>query len=96
MHHELTEGLEQLKHELEAGEPLSESDRTQIEDVLVDIARLLDRKSEADADAEQQEEPHPETLAEQLRTATQSVEASHPNLTIAVGRLAEALSGIGI
>jgi hypothetical protein len=56
--------------------------------VLGDIGDLLERK--------QKRGTQPESIVERLREAVRTFETTHPTLTDAIGRLADALSGMGI
>ena len=56
--------------------------------MLGDIEDLLERK--------QKRGTKPESIIEQLREAVRAFETTHPTLTSAIGRVADALAGIGI
>jgi len=86
--HELSRNLERLHAELSASEDLTPRERSLLETLAADIASLLE-----DAEASEHE---PQTLADRLRDATSEFEESHPNLTFAIGAVADALSRLGI
>ena len=83
----LREDLLRLKQELERSDSLDPDSRARLAEITADIESLLESE-EAGA-------PH-ESLADRLRSAAEHFEESHPTLTAAVGRIADALSAIGI
>ena len=90
----LKERVDALHQQLSNAGELGDSDRKSLETLLTDVARVLDRDDES-REAEAEENEH-ETLAEQLRDAAEDFEEHHPALTHAVGRVADALSSLGI
>jgi len=56
--------------------------------VIGDIEDLLERK--------QNPRTRPESIIERLREAVRAFETTHPTLTGAIGRVADALAGVGI
>jgi hypothetical protein len=84
--HALHETLEQLHDELEQTRSLDPDSRAQLEELLVEIRALLDRSGGGDH----------ASFVERLRQATRHFEESHPTLTAAVGRVADALANMGI
>jgi hypothetical protein len=83
----LRDTLKQLKTEIDAGAALGPEQRSVLSDALSEIETLLE--SEEDA-------PDSSPLVAKLREAEAHFEESHPNLTIAVGAVADALSKLGI
>ena len=83
----LREDLERLREELERSGPLDAEARARLEEIAADIQALLD--------SEERSEDH-ESLGDRLRSAAEHFEDSHPSLTAAVGRIADALAAIGI
>jgi len=83
---ELKASLTELRAALAAGKPLNDKQRATLESVLNDVGSLL----EGEGDHEH------ESVADQLREAAQHFEESHPDLTLAVGSLANVLSRMGI
>jgi hypothetical protein len=83
----LNQRLDELRTELAESESLSPDERARLEALLRDV------RAHAEGDTAG-EEPH--TLSEQLREATSQFEESHPNLTFAIGAVADALSRLGI
>jgi len=84
----LNESLERLRAELAASGSLSARERERLESLVRDaIAR-----AEADGDSD---DDGP-SLADLFQEARQDFEDSHPNLTMAIGSVAEALSRLGI
>ena len=88
----LQERLAELRSELESTEALDEQSRELLDALHRDIEQLLERSAlrdggEADDDGD---------LLDRLREAARHFEESHPALTSAVGRVADALSSLGI
>jgi hypothetical protein len=84
--HALGERLEALRAEMRASASLSKADRARLEELLGEVRRHAE-----DDDPEDE----PQSLADRLQEATAHFEESHPNLTLAVGAVAEALSRLG-
>ena len=84
----LKESVDHLHEQLAGADHLGAAERESLESLLGEVARLLDREDE--------HEPDHESLAEQLREATEDFEEAHPVLTHAVGRVIDALSSLGI
>jgi predicted component of type VI protein secretion system len=78
--------LEQLHTELQRADTIDDSSRELLRSVVGDIEDLLERKQGA----------QPESIIERLREAVRAFENTHPTLTDAIGRVADALAGIGI
>ncbi len=83
-HEELRETLDRLRNQIATGAPLADRDREMIDAVLADLTGLIGGES-----------TH-ESLSQRLRDATDHFEESHPELTFAIGAVAEALSRMGI
>ena len=78
--------MKELRAALAAGEPLNDQERGTLESVLNDVGSLLEGEGEHEH----------ESVADQLREAAKHFEESHPDLTLAVGSLANVLSRMGI
>lgn len=83
----LQESLEDLERELERAETLDAAARQRLDQLLTEARRVLEASREDD------EEP---SLLDRLREATREFEEEHPALAETVGRLATALSNMGI
>jgi hypothetical protein len=83
---ELQETLARLHDELRTGQPLDDEARSMLERLAGDIEQALHPGS---PDAF-------EALGQQLREAIERFEESHPALTAAVNRVADALARMGI
>jgi Domain of unknown function (DUF4404) len=83
----LDQRLEQLQAELAASTTLSSGERARLQALLGD---LRDHASGGESSHSTQ------SLSERLQDATEQLEDSHPNLTFAIGAVAEALSRLGI
>lgn len=82
----LKELLAELHEELEAAEDLSDDQAADLRAAIDEIHTALRRKGKE----------KPGSMAETFRNAADRLEDSHPRLTHAVGRVADALSQIGI
>lgn len=85
---ELRETVERLHREIDAGTPLRPEQRELLGEVLGEIATLLESDDAAPAEGT--------SIIAKLRDAEARFEQSHPNLTYAVGAVADALSKLGI
>lgn len=86
---QLRERLEQLRAELQQVASVDDKDRALLERLDADIHELL----------ESGEDDHPRRytgVGEGLREAVERFEASHPDLTMTMGQLAEMLARMGI
>jgi len=83
----LNERLEELRAQLAASTSMAPAERARLEKLLADV-----RQHAEGEDA--REEPH--TLAERLHDVKAHFEESHPNLTLAIGAVADALARIGV
>ena len=90
----LKERVDALHQQLSGTDELDAADRASLEALLADVARVLERDDEAHDEAESAETD--ESLVDQLREAAESFEEKHPSLTELVGRVADALSRLGI
>jgi hypothetical protein len=84
----LQETLTRLHEELRQGPPLDDEARAQLETLAQDIERAL-RPGSREPDAL-------DALGRRLREAIERFEESHPALTAAVNRVADALARMGI
>ncbi len=84
----LRQMLEQLHTELQGADTIDDRSRELLHSVLGDIEDLLERKQKPGA--------QPESIIERLREAVGAFESTHPRLTSAINRMADALAGIGI
>jgi predicted nucleic acid-binding Zn-ribbon protein len=84
----LRETLEELESELEQAEALAPQSRERLAHVLGEVRELLGE------DVEPREEHR--SLLDRLREATREFEEEHPALAETVGRVATALSNLGI
>jgi hypothetical protein len=89
MGEQLREHLEALHSELASTPSVDASSKELLEEVLTDIHGLLERTEPA-AEGEHQ------SLGDRLREATRDFEESHPTLSVAVGRVVDALANLGI
>jgi len=80
--------LEHLHTELQRTDTIDDRSRELLRSVLGDIEDLLERKHKHGT--------QPESIIERLRQAVRAFETTHPTLTDAIGRLADALAGMGI
>lgn len=80
--------LERLQEELERSPGVDPKARELVSEIARDVEALLESAASSDDDKE--------TLADRLRSAAGHFEESHPSLTAAVGRIADALSALGI
>ncbi len=82
----LRERLEQLHAELAKTDSVDERSREALESLARDIQALL----------EQSDAPPHASLTERISQATRDFEKSHPRLSATLGRVADALSNLGI
>jgi len=85
---DLRQLLEQLHAEIQVTDTIDDRSRELLRGVLGEIEDLLERK--------QKQGTRPESIIERLRGAVKSFEKTHPTLTEAIGKVADALSSIGI
>jgi hypothetical protein len=81
--------IKELHAELKKTEPADDHVRGHIERLLIEIDLLREEPGEIPLHRYQQ-------LLERLKESVQHFEASHPSLTLAVGRVIDALSNMGI
>lgn len=84
----LRQTLEELEQELERTGPVDEGSRELLEHVISEVREILARTEEP--------EEEPRSLRDRLSEATDAFEADHPALAETLGRLATALSQLGI
>jgi hypothetical protein len=87
--HELTTKLTQLHRELSQVDRVDPESLELLRKLTTDIGRLLDRKEEASSE-------DAEGVTSGLRDLMLKYEADHPELAIALGKVADALAAIGI
>jgi hypothetical protein len=73
--------------ELARSSALDPAARARLAEIARDIEALLDEREAAETR---------ESLVDRLRSAAEHFEESHPSLTAAVGRIADALAALGI
>lgn len=86
---QLHQRLQELHSELQRVESVDQNERTVLNRLSEDIRELLDHRGE-------QQEHKYKNLADRLRESIDQFEASHPNLTMLMGQLADALAKMGI
>lgn len=86
---QLVESVEQLHSALASAERIDPETRAALRSLTKDIDRLLDEKSGATRE-------HVEPVTSGLRDLVLKFEAEHPQLSIAVGKVADALAAMGI
>jgi hypothetical protein len=86
---ELHQTLQQLHEELARAQRLDPESERLLRELLADISKILDRET-ADAPVEGS------GVIERLTDASKQFEEHHPRLVTAIGRLADALSRIGV
>lgn len=86
MKEQLRKDLRRLHEELARSDSIGPEARER----LAAIARDIESRLEAEEDSDE------ESLGDRLRSAAEHFEESHPNLTAAVGRVADALAALGI
>jgi len=86
---ELQNRLEQLHLELQQIEAVDERERLLLESLILDINKLIET-----GDSDQR---HPtDRLGEGLKEAIELFEASHPQATLLMGQVIDALAKLGI
>jgi hypothetical protein len=83
----LKESLDELREALEAPDDLDEALRAELRSAAQEILEALDPDHERQLSG---------SLRERLTNALEDFEKSHPKITETVGRLADALSDMGI
>jgi len=83
----LRKNIHELREQLASGQPLTPEQRRSLDAALDEIEPLIDPESESDEH---------DTLADRLRELASHFEDTHVDLTLAVGRVADALSRLGI
>ena len=84
----LRQMLEHLHTELQRTDTIDDRSRELLRSVLGDIEDLLERKEKRGT--------QPESIVQRLRETVRAFETTHPTLTEAIGRLADALAGMGV
>ena len=86
---EFREQLQRLHEQLHRLESADESQQKLLQQLKGDIQDLLDHK-------EEYERHHYDSLGKRLKETIEKIEASHPNVTLLMGQIADALAKIGI
>ncbi len=89
---ELRDTLAQLHEQLESGDPAQGETRDLLQEALGEIQGALDRAGTG----EQPSSDDDLTLRDRLSRMTEDFEEEHPKLAAAIGRVADALSNLGI
>ena len=84
----LRQTLEELEQELERTGPIDDRSRELLDHVVGEVRELLERTEEP--------EEEQRSLRDRLSEATEAFETDHPALAETLGRLATALSNLGI
>ena len=87
-HSQLRELLSQLHEELRAAQSLDPDTRRLLQELQADTAALLERGEEGG--------PGRQRLRDRLAAATAGLEGTHPDVALAVAKVADILSGLGI
>jgi len=94
---ELRDTLAHLHEQLESEKPIAEETRTLLQAAMLEINEALERASaetpSTPSAAGNDEEP---SLLDRLSQMAEEFEESHPSISAAVGRVATALSNLGI
>ncbi|HXG63859.1 MAG TPA: DUF4404 family protein [Blastocatellia bacterium] len=86
---QLHERLAQLHTELQQVESVDDKDREILQRLARDIQELLEESGGGQAHQHHR-------LGERLRESVEQLEAAHPNLTMLMGQVADALARMGI
>ncbi len=81
--------LEQLHAEIENAQSVDEGERELLEHLMADIRTVLARSGE-------EAPPQYQPLIQRLGEAVKQYEASHPTLTMLMGRVLDTLSNVGV
>ena len=81
--------LEELHAALQQVDSLDTAERETLQRLRADIEALLAQREDAPSQ-------HYKSLAERLREDVEQLEASHPQATLLMGRVIDALANIGI
>jgi len=87
---ELHRNLQQLHEELARSQRIDPESERLLRELLADISKLLGEHEAGQAPVESG------TLIERLTEASKEFEEQHPGLVSAIGRLADALSRMGV
>lgn len=83
----LTQLLEQLRHELSSAQAVDDKGRELLRALNADIQNLLDRSDDAESN---------DNLLDRLQDTIDHFETSHPTLTAALSQMLNSLSNAGI
>jgi uncharacterized protein DUF4404 len=86
---EFREQLQRLHIQLQHVGEVDEPDQVLLQQLNSDIQALLEHQ-------EDYEKHHYNSLSSRLKDSIEKLEASHPNLTLLMGQIADALAKIGI
>lgn len=86
---QLLHSIEQLRDELQQSHSLDVEQRTELLNVLRALEHVLAEEDDVTADQHQ-------PLIDQLKESVWQIEASHPTLTVIVGRILDNLARMGI
>lgn len=86
---ELKASIDHLREELADGDPLSKEDRALLDDVLSQASGVLEQEDESGHSLS-------DAFFDDLGEAARRFEESHPKLAPVLGRIASALSQLGI
>ena len=86
---EFREQIQRLHEQLHRLESTDESQQELLQQLKGDIQAILEHK-------EEYERHHYDSLGKRLKEAIEKIEASHPNVTLLMGQIADALAKIGI
>jgi len=89
----LREILAQLRNQLEDGEPLRPESRALLEESIAEIQSALDEAQGRNTPAPHNTQP---TLLDRISQLAEDFEETHPRLSATMGRVADALSNLGI
>ena len=85
---ELQESIDHLRDELASGAPLTSNDRELLENILGEVSGVIQSEQEHHSLAEE--------FFDDLREMGDRFEETHPKVALVIGRIADALSQLGI
>jgi hypothetical protein len=94
---QLRESIRHLREELASGDPLSRDERERLERVLGEVSNVLAAEGAGESDEpDESEESWGGLDLDDLSSLVDRFEDTHPNLSVVLGRIADALSQLGI
>lgn len=94
---QLRESIRHLREELASGDPLSRDERERLERVLGEVSNVLAGEGAGEpAESDESEESWSGLDLDDLSSLVDRFEDTHPNLSVVLGRIADALSQLGI